>query len=99
MVVIIARDITVHKIKKKSAKNCEAARLDRILKENIPNCTPLLGRIDADFHKTIKTVQPNAIYLGYDQNISEASLQSEFPKIKIFRAIPYTPEFFKSSKF
>ncbi len=99
MTIIIARDTTVSRLKEKPAKNNELHRLERIQKENIPDTTARLGRTDGNFWETIKEESPSAIFLGYDQHFDEDSHRKLFPEIEILRALPYFPEFFKSSRF
>lgn len=97
--VVVARDNTVKRLKQKTPRRSEKQRIQRIREENIPACNPLLGRKDGDFLALIKEVNPEAIYLGYDQQIKEQDLIKHFPHIKIFRTKAYAPDFFKSSKF
>lgn len=97
--IIIANDSTVQILKKKHPKNQAQKRQQRVQEEQIPNSTTRLGRTDANFYKTISSIAPNAIYLGYDQFIKEKALKTAFPTIHVMRAPAYYPNFFKSSKF
>ncbi len=99
LIIIIARDKTVLQLKKKMPKKQENDRLKQIQAENLPNTTIRLGRADANFIETIREFSPEAILLGYDQFFDEMKAKEIFPKIKFFRAQPYFPELFKSSKF
>lgn len=101
LVVIVARDKTVHKIKKQPPRNTETARLARVLTEFVsqPNTKVRLGRADQDFWETIKEENPEKILLGYDQKFDEATCAQKFPNICIERCTAYSPAFFKSSKF
>ncbi len=99
MTIIIARDTTVLRVKEKHPKNPEQSRLERIEKELLPDTKIRLGRADGNFWETIREESPTAIFLGYDQHFDETAHQELFPEIEILRALPYFPEFFKSSKF
>jgi len=99
VVVIVARDTTVKRIKGHQPRLSEEKRMKRILEEKIPGLRARLGRSDGDFWETLREESPDALLLGYDQNFDEEACHELFPEIKIFRAEPYAPEFFKSSKF
>lgn len=101
LVIIVARDKTVKRIKGKPPQNSELERLDRIQQEvvNFENIQVRLGRSDQDFWMTITEESPERILLGYDQQFNEAAAFKRFPKLKIERASAYQPNFFKSSKF
>lgn len=97
MVVIVARDKTVQKIKSKKSRQSEEIRVQRIRKEQLPNTIVRLGRSDAHFWQTLHDEKPDVLCLGYDQRISEKEIQKEFPNLIIKRMDPYYPDFFKSS--
>lgn len=99
MVVIIARDENVKKIKGNFPQNNEKKRLQRIQEENIPKCTVRLGRLDGKFYKTLAEENPDILFLGYDQKINEKEVLQSFPHIVIHRCAQYFPQYFKSSKF
>ena len=99
VVIVVARDMTVEKIKGHQPQLSEAKRMERILKEKIPTAQVRLGREDGDFWETLREESPDALFLGYDQDFEEKKCQKHFPEIEILRAQPYAPEFFKSSRF
>ncbi len=99
--IIIARDNTVFKIKGKKPRNSEVKRYERVIYEftHFENVEVRLGRADQNFFKTIEEVAPERILLGYDQQFNLENFANTFPNILVERAQPYSPEFFKSSKF
>ena len=99
--VVVARDETVLKIKYKIPRNLEVVRKNRIEQEFMSHKSVhiLLGRADMDFMQTINDINPEIIYIGYDQSVNESEISREFPEIKIIRAKAYSPDIFKSSFF
>ncbi|MFA5021982.1 MAG: adenylyltransferase/cytidyltransferase family protein [Patescibacteria group bacterium] len=96
IIVVIARDKNVKKIKGRLPKFNELKRLGGIKKINIAD-TVVLGQI-RDPYQVIKKYQPDIICLGYDQVNFTADLKKLFPKIKIIRLKSYQPNIYKSSK-
>ena len=99
LIIIVAREGTVKRLKGEKPKNSENKRFQRIKAEKIPNAIVRLGRKDADFYKTIQEEQPDAIFLGYDQDLNISNFNQKFPNIKIVRLNAYFPHLYKSSKF
>lgn len=99
LVIVIGRDATIEKLKKRKPIHAEEERMQRIKQENIPNAVVRLGRSDGDFLKTLGEEGPDLLLLGYDQYFNEKLCKENFPDIKIKRADPYFPEIFKGSKF
>lgn len=99
LVVIVARDQTVLRIKKSLPKNSQEKRRERILQEFLPNSTVRMGRKDADFLQTLKDEDPDILFLGYDQRFDEEKSQEFFPDLSVVRLDPFFPGFFKSSLF
>lgn len=99
LVVIVARDETVLRIKKNPPKNLEDARKQRIIEELLPDTEVRLGRTDADFFETLRGESPDVLFLGYDQKFDEKKCQELFPDIEVVRLSKYFPDIFKSSKF
>ena len=99
MIVIIARDKTVNKIKGKKPINNEIKRAIFVENTKIPNRV-ILGKI-RDKYAIIKQNKPDIIALGYDQNIFTQNLKKELAKQslkpKIIRLKPYKPHIYKSS--
>ena len=100
LVIIVARDETVLKIKGSKPRNSEKNRLNRLLAENMPKTRIRMGREDGDFPKTLAEESPCAIFLGYDQHFDEKKFSGDFFKnIDVIRMEPYLPHIFKSSHF
>lgn len=99
LVVILATDVMVHKIRGRSSHFSEQERMLRLQKEELPHTTVRVGREDGDFLQTLREESPDVLLLGFDQNANEKLIQAEFPELEIRRAKKYFPEFFKSSHF
>ncbi len=99
IIVIIARDKTVLKVKGRLPKNNEKKRAKVIRQTKIPNRV-YLGKI-RDKYALIQKSRPDVIALGYDQNIFTKNLKKELNKRglrpKIIRLKPYKPHLYKSS--
>lgn len=100
LIVVIARDKTVLKIKGKLPRNNEKARLQTIIKSGLAN-EIILGSL-TDKYKIIKKFRPNIIGLGYDQKAFTEKLEEKLKeyklKTKIIKLKPYYPTKYKSSK-
>jgi FAD synthetase len=101
LVVVVARDASILKIKGRPTLFSEAERLSAIQQELFVD-RALLG--DAtDFFKPIEKERPDAIVLGYDQRtFSENEIHEQLERRGIYasivRALAFEPETFKSSK-
>ncbi|MCK5061610.1 FAD synthase [Candidatus Parcubacteria bacterium] len=95
LIVVVAKDINVTRIKGKAPRQNENIRLDRIKELDIVD-KALLGN-EKDRLRVVEENQPNIIALGYDQQADEKELEKQF-KGKIIRLKPYKPEKYKSSK-
>jgi len=103
-IILIARDKTVQNIKKITPTNNEQKRLKRLEQEFKDfglgkNIFIRLGRLDANFKKTLIEVNPDIIFLGYDQHFNKNILENFDKIIEIKRIKPYGEKYFKSSKF
>ncbi len=99
LVVVVARDATVRRIKSQTPVHSETERLKRIVAENLPRTRVRLGREDGNFWKTLEEEMPDILLLGYDQRFDEVEAHRRFPDLKIERIAAFAPAFFKSSKF
>jgi FAD synthetase len=101
LVVIVARDTAVEKLKHKLPLHCEADRIQALL--DIPEVDRvLLGDGEEDTYNTLKEVNPSVVFLGYDQealfaSISKAMKKGTIPKVDIKRGSPHKPESMHSS--
>lgn len=99
LVVVVARDDTVKKVKGNSPHYNEKKRL-----KDVGSCEyverAILGNLD-DKYKVIKKIKPNIIALGYDQFVFTYNLKKFFIQekmdVEIVRLKAFKPEAFKSS--
>lgn len=96
LIVVVARDSTVKKIKGKKPKNNEQERIRRIQKVTCID-EAILGN-EHNPHIVIDEKKPQVICLGYDQKNFTEDIHIKFPDIAIVRMGPYKPEIYKSSK-
>ncbi|MFH1391138.1 MAG: adenylyltransferase/cytidyltransferase family protein [Candidatus Diapherotrites archaeon] len=100
LVVIVATDSNVEKIKKKPPINDQEHRKELVKALEIVD-DAFIGEED-DMIKSVEKVNPDVVCLGYDQQPVDIELQKAFDKkgikAKIFRAKPFNEEQFKSSK-
>ena len=99
LIVTVARDETVKRIKGKLPLKNEVERM-----KDIKKCKIIDKVISGDKdnpYKVLKKVKPEVICLGYDQNFFIENLSNEIKRLKlktkIFRMKPYQPEKFHSS--
>ncbi|MBU1165097.1 FAD synthase [Patescibacteria group bacterium] len=97
LIVVVARDVNVKKIKHKKPLNNEKDRLKLVSELNVVD-NSVLGNLNNPY-KIIQKVKPDVICLGYDQKIFTDNLSNNFPKIKIVRLKAYKRNINKSSKF
>jgi len=96
LVVIVARDENVKRIKNILPENNEAERRENVEKTGIPNKV-ILGYTDKDIFLILEELKPNVIALGYDQRVSEEKIKERLPNCKVVRLKPFKPEKYKSS--
>ena len=99
LIVIIARDETVKKIKGHEATQNENERMKNVKNSGIPDKV-VLGYKD-DKYKVLKKFRPDVIALGYDQFVFTQRLEKTLIDMKlnasIVRLEPYFAEIYKSS--
>lgn len=98
LIVIVARDETVKRIKGFLPTHSENIRKEGVEKTGIPDKV-ILGNLDTDLFKILEDLMPNIIALGYDQRVSEQEILKRFPNCKVIRLSSYHPEKYKSSYF
>lgn len=99
LIVVVARDETVQKVKNKAPMFSERKRV-----RDASNCPhvdkAVLGHAD-DKYRIIKKFKPDVLALGYDQFVFTYGLRQFFIKeglnTEIVRLRPYEPGTFKSS--
>ncbi|HMK55005.1 MAG TPA: adenylyltransferase/cytidyltransferase family protein [Dissulfurispiraceae bacterium] len=96
LVVIVARDATVLKIKGFKPTHNEALRAQRVRETGIPDLV-VLGNLEHDLFHILDELDPDVIALGYDQRVSEEVVLRRCRKCRVVRLGSYYPEKFKSS--
>jgi cytidyltransferase-like protein len=98
LVVVVARDATVHDVKGRLPDHAEEARLAAV--RAAPEVDEaVLGNTD-DKWRVIHERHPDIILLGYDQTHFLEGLDSfcRAHHIRLLRAAPFAPDIHKSSK-
>jgi len=100
LIVVIARDKTIEKIKGKKPKYPELERVDHV--QSIPFVDKvILGGLD-DPYAIIGEIKPDVICLGYDQFSFSGNLKKELKKRmlnpEVYRISAYKEHIYKSSK-
>ncbi|MCI0469671.1 MAG: FAD synthase [Nitrospirae bacterium] len=96
LIVIVARDETVKRLKGFLPTHDENARKKIVEDTEIPDRV-VLGNLDADIFHILHELKPDIIALGYDQRVSEQGILKRFPHCRVIRISAYMPEKFKSS--
>ncbi len=97
LVIIVAKDSTVKKIKGRLPIHSETVRLKSLEALAIADRVRLGN--SGDKHQVIREEKPDVIALGYDQKFFTEGLDKVLEKpITIVRLSPYKPEIYKSSK-
>ena len=92
LVVIVARDSTIRRIKSEAPWQSESKRLARVRALDCVDKAILGG--EGDKHEIIRNVKPDVIALGYDQEANEEALKSFG---RVVRLDAFKPNAFKSS--
>jgi len=101
LVAIVARDEIVKKLKGRLPKYTEVERIKSLLEVDDIDLV-LLGDPEMETYNTLREVNPEIIYLGYDQkdllnNIKKVIKKGDLPKVEIIIGESYKPELFHSS--
>jgi len=96
LIVIVARDETVKRIKGFLPTHDEKTRRNNVENTGIPDSI-ILGNLDTDLFQILDEIKPAIIALGYDQRVSEDELIRRFPECKVIRLSSFHPEKYKSS--
>jgi FAD synthetase len=94
LIVVVARDTNVEKIKKKQPVHTELERKHNLEKTKIADKV-ILGEKELSFDCIINE-KPDVICFGYDQH--SQFVEKSFPKIKYVRLDAYKPHVYKTSK-
>ncbi len=100
LIVIVARDRNVEKVKGRKPLNGEKTRLKNIAKLRFVS-EAMLGSL-TNKYRIIEKIRPDIVCLGYDQKISVADLKARLKagkfRTKIIRIKAFKPQIYKSSK-
>lgn len=101
LVVVVARDATVRKVKGRSAHHTERERLAMVRSISTVD-SAVLGKI-GDKLAIVKKIRPDIICLGYDQRAFTHNLREELKRrglrVRVVRLRSYKPKEYKSSIF
>ena len=95
VIIVVARDKNVEKIKNSSPSYNEEDRLNELRQIKLVD-KALLGN-ETDFYQVIRDHKPDIIGLGYDQKADIETLKNLFPTIEVVRLKAFEPEKHKSS--
>ena len=101
LVAIVARDTIVEKLKNKLPLHDEVERINALLE--VPDVDlVLLGDPEIGTYNILKEVNPDIVFLGYDQDalfedLSTKIKNGNFREFKIVRGLSHKPEIFHSS--
>ncbi|MBW2984780.1 FAD synthase [Candidatus Woesearchaeota archaeon] len=101
LIVVVARDSSIERIKKTKPKYNEHERLEHV--RELPYVTKaVLGGEGEDHLKIVEEINPDIIALGYDHKITVRELKEELKRrklnIDVFRIGAYKEDRYKSSK-
>lgn len=100
VIVVVARDSSIRRLKKREPRQSENERLENIEQEKTVT-KAILGKED-DFFRVIEEEKPDILLLGYDQStFSEKKIRKELVlrnlNVVIQRAAAFYPDIFKSN--
>lgn len=95
LVVVVARDENVLRIKGRAPAQSEQERLDAIAALCVVSRAQL-GLPGSDFLRVVDDLAPDVIALGYDQRAPKG-LAERFPAVRIITLDAHEPERYKSS--
>jgi FAD synthetase len=96
LVVIVARDRNVLKIKGIKPDHDEQSRLTNVERTGIPDRV-VLGNLEGDLFSILLELLPDIVALGYDQRVKDEHVREKLPGCTVVRLHPFYPEKFKSS--
>lgn len=97
LIVVVARDSTVSKVKSHTPHDDEKTRVSNIEQLNIADKI-VLGSTGEDKYEIVRYEKPDVVALGYDQQHFIGDLENALEDhVKIVRLSPYRPDLYKSS--
>lgn len=96
LIVIVARDKNVHKIKGITPDHDEQTRKLNVEMTGIPDRV-VLGNQEGDLLHILHELSPDIVALGYDQRIPEETIKERLPGCTVIRLQPFHQDKYKSS--
>lgn len=96
LIVIVARDRNVLRIKGIRADHDEQCRLTKVEQTGIPDRV-VFGNPEGDIFSILLELAPDIVALGYDQRVKDEQIRERIPGCTVIRMQPFHPEKFKSS--
>jgi len=96
LIVIVARDRNVLRIKGISPDHDEQCRLTNVEQTGIPDRV-VLGNPEGDIFSILLELAPDIVALGYDQRVKDEQIRERIPGCTVIRMHSFHPEKFKSS--
>lgn len=96
LIVIVARDETVVRIKGFSPTDSTELRRANVLRAGIAD-EVVIGHLGGDMFAIIDELHPHVLALGYDQRIAEGDIRRRCPWCEVVRLEAYHPDKYKSS--
>ncbi|MCL4476507.1 MAG: FAD synthase [Nitrospirae bacterium] len=96
LVVIVARDKNVLKIKGIKPDHDEQCRMANVEQTGIADRV-VLGNLEGDLFSILLELAPDLVALGYDQRVKDEQIRERLPGCAVIRLHPFYPEKFKSS--
>jgi FAD synthetase len=97
LIVIVARDANVERIKNLLPHHSESERLHLVAQSGIAD-EVILGNKTGSFLDIVHTLDPDIVALGYDQSLPKGFSEA-FPNVCIKRIPAKNPEKWKSSQY
>lgn len=97
---VVARDVTVAKVKGRAPENDEYSRLETVRMSGLVD-EAVLGNI-VDKYQIIREFKPDVVCLGYDQDVDFDKLkkvlnESDLSNVEVIKLKSHKPEKYKSS--
>jgi FAD synthetase len=96
LIVIVARDENVRKIKGITPDHDEQTRKRNVEMTGIPDRV-VLGNQEGDLLHILHELSPDIVALGYDQRIQEETIKKQLPGCTVIRLQPFHQDKYKSS--
>ncbi len=96
LIVIVARDSNVLRIKGINPDHNEHRRRSSVQQTGVPDRV-VLGNPEGDIFSILLELLPDIVALGYDQRVDEGEIRKRLPGCTVVRLQPFHPEKFKSS--